>query len=179
MRPLVLIAAALAAGPMISAPLFAQGAMRPVEATQMQPLEWLVGRWTGQGSFMTGPGQSHQADVKETASRHAGGHALMLEGLGTADGKVVHDAFAVIWYDAEKGTHRLRAFRANGHVLETELTASDGRIVWGFQQPEGGHIRFTIDRTDDGRWHEVGEYSGDGAAWHRFMEMTLTRERGS
>lgn len=179
MRSMVLLAAALTAGPLTATPLAAQAAARAVEPTKMQPLEWLVGRWIGTGSMMAGPGESHEAVVKESATRHAGGHVLMLEGLGTADGAVVHDAFAVIWYDPEKSTHRMRGFRANGHVLETDVTVTDKRIVWGFQQPRGGHVRFTITLTADGKWHEIGEYSGDGATWQQFMQMTLSRDAGS
>lgn len=178
MRSMVLLAAALTAAPLMTTRLTAQAAARAVEPTKMQSLEWLVGRWTGAGSMMTGPGTSREAVVKETATRHAGGHVLMLEGLGTADGEVVHDAFAVIWYDPEKATHRMRAFRANGHVLETDVAVTDTRIVWGFQQPRGGHVRFTISRTDEGKWHEIGEYSGDGATWQQFMQMTLSRDAG-
>ena len=179
MRPLVLLTAALVAGAPFQAPLTAQAATRAVEPVSMKPLEWLVGRWTGTGSMMAGPGARTEAAVKETATRHAGGHVLMLEGLGTADGKVVHDAFAVIWYDAEKGTHRMRGFRANGHVLETDVAVTDRRIVWGFPGPRGGNIRFTVTHTDAGQWHEVGEFSGDGSTWQQFMEMTLAREPGS
>jgi hypothetical protein len=29
--------------------------------------------------------------------------------------------------------------------------------------------------TEKGEWHEVGEYSLDGKAWTKFIEMTLTR----
>ena len=179
MRPLVLLTAALAIGTMTTTPLQAQAVMRTVEPTKMQPLDWLVGRWTGTGSLTTGPGARAEATVKETATRHAGGHVLMLEGLGTADGQVVHDAFGVIWYDAEKGTHRMRGFRANGHAVETDIAVADRSIVWGFPGPRGGNIRFTVTHTDAGQWHEVGEFSDDGNTWHRFMEMTLSREPGS
>ena len=180
MRPMVLLTAALVAGSPTARPLAAQAVTAAVEPAGMKPLDWLVGRWTGTGSMVTGPGARKEAAARETATRHAGGHVLMLEGLGTAaNGDVVHDAFAVLWYDAEKGTHRMRGFRANGHALETDVTVTDRQITWGFQDPRGARIRFTVTHTESDQWHEVGEYSADGAAWHPFMEMTLSREPGS
>ncbi len=178
MRSLVLLAAALAAGPTVTTPLAAQVA-HAVEAAAMKPLQWLVGRWSGTGTMMTGPAERTEATAHETASTHAGGHVLMLEGLGTAESKVVHSAFAVIWYDAGAKTHRLRAFRFNGDRVDSDLAVTEKQLVWGFKDPRGANIRFTISHTDDGKWHEIGEYSADGATWHQFFDMTLARESGS
>ena len=160
-------------------------APKPPEPVAMKPLAWIVGEWTGTGSMMTGPGTMSDASVHETATLHAGGHVLVLEGLGKAKvpgqagETVVHNAFATIWYDADAKAYRMRAFRATGHAVDAGITVADKRIVWGFRDPRAGQIRFTVNLTDDGKWHEVGENSQDGTTWNRFFEMTLSRKAGS
>lgn len=173
MRSFALVLAA-AAGAL---PLAAQAS---APATAMQQLDWLVGEWTGMGTMATGPSQQHEGSIVERATRHAGGHAITLEGLGKAahasgDSIVVHNAFAVLWFDAEAKAFRMKAFRATGHTVDPEIAVSEGKIVWGFTDPRAGRIRFTVTHLPDGRWHEIGEMSRDGTTWMKFFEMNLTR----
>jgi hypothetical protein len=49
-------------------------------------------------------------------------------------------------------------------------------VVWAFDVPGAGRIRYTIRLDEQGRWHEVGDRSVDGQQWHRFFEMRLSRE---
>lgn len=172
MRSFALVAAALAG----AHPLAAQA---PVTPTAMRELDWLVGEWRGTGRMMVGRNEFRNASITERATRHAGGHAMTLEGLGKAliarDSVTVHNAFALIWHDAEAGRFRIRTFRATGHTVDADIEVTDGRIVWGFDDPRAGRVRFTVSRTDDGRWHEIGETSRDGTNWMQFMEMTLSR----
>lgn len=42
--------------------------------------------------------------------------------------------------------------------------------------PRGGTIRYTMDLTDAGEWHEIGERSSDGTKWEKFFEMTLRKK---
>ena len=39
-----------------------------------------------------------------------------------------------------------------------------------------GKVRYTITRTAEGAWFEIGEYSRDGQQWAKFFEMTLTKK---
>lgn len=42
-----------------------------------------------------------------------------------------------------------------------------------------GRVRYTITRTPDGAWREIGEASRDGGeSWHQFFEMELARAGG-
>ncbi|HEU4829788.1 MAG TPA: hypothetical protein VFT04_11400 [Gemmatimonadales bacterium] len=173
MRSFVLAFAA-AAGAL---PLAAQVA---APAGGMRQLDWLIGEWNGTGTMSMGTGRQHEGSIVERATRHAGGHAITLEGLGKAaqaagDSIVVHDAFALIWYDAGANAFRMKTFRATGHTVEPEIAVSAGKIVWGFTDPRAGRIRFTVTHLPDDRWHEVGEASRDGTTWMKFFEMNLTR----
>jgi len=163
---------------LLAAPAAAQAPAGTAEG--MQRLAFLHGTWRGEGVTTMGPGQGRAA-VLEVAQPKLGGSVLLLEGLGwegtqgAADYKVVHNALGVLSYDAAKGAYALRAYR-DGTFVDADITVGDGEIVWGFAPPNGGRIRYTIRLDEQGRWHEVGDYSRDGATWHRFFEMRLTRE---
>ncbi len=52
---------------------------------------------------------------------------------------------------------------------------SENTLVWGFENPRAGTIRFTIKLNEKGQWFEIGEISRDGKAWQKFFKMTLSR----
>lgn len=88
----------------------------------------------------------------------------------------VHDAFATIWWDADADRYRMRAHLANGQAVDAEPVVSADTLVWGFRHPHAGQIRYTITRTADGDWHEIGERSSDGRTnWMRIIKMRLTK----
>ncbi|HEX2079089.1 MAG TPA: hypothetical protein VHG08_15300 [Longimicrobium sp.] len=150
-------------------------------AEQMRRLAFLHGTWRGEGVTMMGPGQQERASVLETAQPKLDGTVLLVEGLGwqgtegAADYHVVHQALGVMSYDARRGGWAMRAYRGGGWV-DADVTVGDGELVWAFDQPGAGRIRYTIRLDEQGRWHEVGDMSPDGQRWHRFFEMRLTRE---
>jgi hypothetical protein len=150
-------------------------------AEAMRRLAFLHGTWRGEGVTTMGPGQQERAAVLETAQPRLDGTVLLVEGLGwkgtqgAADYRVVHQALGVVSYDARRGGWAMRAYRGGGWV-DAEVTVGDGELVWAFDQPGAGRIRYTIRLDEQGRWHEVGERSPDGRRWHRFFEMRLSRE---
>src|SRR5262245_56016062 len=102
---------------LISAPALAQSHDARIPA-EMRKLDFMVGEWQGEGWVEFGSGQRRTSKVKEVAQSKAGGQALMLEGLGKAklaskdEEIVVHDAFAIIWYDSQAKRFKMQAFRA-------------------------------------------------------------------
>ncbi|HEU0014840.1 MAG TPA: hypothetical protein VFQ45_14230 [Longimicrobium sp.] len=167
---------------LIAAPAAAQDGTAGA-AAGMQRVAFLHGTWRGEG-VTTMRGETSRASVLELAQPKLGGAVLVLEGLGwegtqgAADYKVVHNAFGVLSYDAAKGQYALRAYR-DGTFVDADITVGDGEIVWGFTPPGStGRVRYTIRLDEQGRWHEVGDYSPDGSTWHRFFEMRLTRQAG-
>jgi hypothetical protein len=154
-------------------------AQQPTVAAEMQRLAFLEGQWEGTGWMVMGPGGRKEFSIRESARWGAGGNVMVLDGLGVeklADGseRPVHQAFAVISWDPAASVFRLRAYRAGGGEVEDAPVVSDNGLVWGFREPRGGHIRFTVRFADD-TWHEVGEYSQDGATWQSFLDMRLKR----
>lgn len=151
----------------------------------MKKLDFLAGKWTGDATVTLGR-KGTQVAVKQTehVEYRLGGTVLLIEGKGTGkrsgqDKEVtLFNALAVISYDAPSSKYSIKAYRAEGMSVDATLTLADGGkgFVWGFKPPQqGGEIRYTMTLTDKGEWREVGEYSPDGKAWTKFIEMTLTR----
>lgn len=161
----------------LGAPVTAQ---QPAAAPEMRRLAFLEGVWEGTGWMVMGPSGRKEFSIRESARWGAGGNVMVLDGLGVeklGDGseRPVHQAFAVISWDPAASVFRLRAYRAGGGEVEDTPAVSENGLVWGFREPRGGHIRFTVRFTDD-TWHEVGEYSPDGATWQSFLDMRLERK---
>jgi hypothetical protein len=151
-------------------------------ADEMGKLDWLVGEWKGEASARTGPGKPQSIVQTEKVTPRAGGKVLLVEGLGRTKlpdgtaGDVVHDAIALISWDAEKKTYRFIGHVAQQESVDTTLDMTGpNTLVWGMATPQGGKVRFTIRLTEKGEWNEVGEFSPDGTKWMKFLDMTLTK----
>jgi hypothetical protein len=157
----------------VTQPLAAQAGAHP-----MDRLAHMVGRWEGDWT-LAGPGQTQTGRIVETVEAKQGGRVLVVEGLGREGGggpddRVIHDALGFITWDADTGRYAMRAFR-EGVPVDAVLEVEGDAVVWGFDDPRAGRIRFTAHITAD-TWHELGELSRDnGATWMRFMEMSLRR----
>jgi len=183
-RSLVPVLLACAAAFVIPNHADAQAMVRPDSAVlaAMRRLDWLVGDWRGEAWVQMGPqGGRATSRVTESAKWRLEGAGLLIEGHGTArlqEGGpevTVHDALAVVTYDRESGRYRFTAFRGDGKPVDATAEVGERRLVWGFADPRGVTVRFTLQLTPEGRWNEVGEASRDGQTWFKFMEMNLER----
>jgi hypothetical protein len=148
----------------------------------MKKLDYLTGKWKGDATVTQGPKGKMAIKQTEDVEYRLGGTVLLVEGKGTGQlpGQdkegLVFNALAVISYDAEAKRYAIKAYRAEGQSVDAILTLTDKGFAWGFQEPKRGtQVRYVMTLTDKGEWHEVGEYSPDGKAWTKFIEMTLTR----
>jgi hypothetical protein len=152
-------------------------AQAPVTApADMAKLNFLIGEWRGEG-WMVGQAGRQTFTQGERVLRLSDGHVIVVEGLGkNAAGVTIHQAFAVISYDAATAKFAMRTFRAaDGTWRDNALAVSERGFVWGFPTPQG-QVRFTMNLTDAGQWHEIGEFSMDGATWRQFLDFTLTKQ---
>lgn len=162
---------------------FAVEAQTPgaAQRAEMKKLDFLLGRWQGEGWIVLGRGERRAFKQTETVQSKLHGLLMIIDGLGkgkvpgSQEEVVVHNAFAIASYDTEKKAFRWHAYRADGFVLDVDAAVSENSLVWGFRSPQGGDIRFTIRLTEKDQWHEVGEFSRDGKSWNKFFEMTLQR----
>lgn len=156
-------------------------ALPPVPA-EMEALGWLVGEWEGSGWIEEG-GRRGEFRGTERVERRMGGRVLVVEGSFTANmgpelGEVpVHQALGVISWDARAGHHVFRTYTARGGQGEAhEAEVADGRVVWGYDDPRMGRVRYTLTRTAEGAWREEGHASSDGGeTWRSFFAMELRR----
>lgn len=163
-------------------PAFAQmpsPEVRNAKLEAMQKLDFLVGDWEGKGWFAGPRGRSEVWGTESVRSRLEG-LVIVVEGHfmgnvpGSEEAVPVHHAFGVLSYDQEGGHYRVSTHLANG--LGGDFTATmpdDHTIIWG----DPNRVRYTMDFSKEGQWHEIGEYTPDGGTtWTQFMEMTLHRQ---
>jgi len=154
----------------------------PAEAkAAMEPLAWMAGRWSGEGTHQSpaGPRVVLQSEEVRTALE---GALLVVEGTGRepgpdgAPGAVVFRAFGVL-SSGDAGEYRFAAWQGGRFVDAWAKLDDDGSMTWGFDTPDGGSVRYTIRRPEPDVWHETGAFrAAAGGEWRPFFEMTLHRE---
>ena len=149
---------------------------------EMKKLDYLAGKWKGTAKITQGPKGEVTVTQTEDVQYRLDGVVMLVEGVGRGklpgkdeDG-VVFNALGVISYDAAAKKHKIKAYRAEGQSVDADITLTEKGFVWGFKEPTRGvEVKYTLTITPKGEWHEVGEYTLDGKAWTKFIEMTLTR----
>jgi hypothetical protein len=158
-----------------------QNAGHAPDKTKMAIFRFWEGKWKGEGTMQQGPGPAKKSTIEETIEMKLDGMILTVEGIGTmADGadqgKVVHHAFAVLFYDQVTQKYKFRSHLVDGRSTDAWFDVTgDNTYQWGFDVPSG-KIRYTIiiDAASK-KWNEVGEFSADGNSWNKFFEMNLTK----
>jgi hypothetical protein len=139
----------------------------------MKEFAFITGEWEGEGWIIVN-GQKHTTSINEKIIYKAGNTVLTLEGLGKdASGKVTHNAYGFMYYDAKSKEYRMRSFLAQGVGGEFKATAKNGVIVWTI--PSERTIRYTIKLDADGNWNEIGEVDLGNGKWFQFMETKLKK----
>jgi hypothetical protein len=116
----------------------------------------------------------------ETITPDLGGAILVIRGRGYAkkedgsEGALVHDALGVISWDPDKKDYRFDPWAKGGRHADTTFVMGDRTFTWSIAVP-GGTIRYVMHLTEDGKWHEAGEFLREGAPAIKTFEMTLTK----
>ena len=143
-------------------------------------LDMMVGHWKGRGWWEFTPGNRREFDSEEHVHKRAGGTAFELLGLHTMDrgGQpvVVHDAFAMLWYDERAKRYLMKSAIQTGMIHEFEITLTPTGYTWSHPGFDGkGTVRY-VATIGPASWKEVGESSADGREWKQVFEMSLTRQ---
>ena len=154
-----------------------------LQVEEMKKVQWLAGKWEGEGWMMFGPEEKHTFSQTETVTSKLNGLLLTIEGLGSVEmteqgeSKIIHNAFAVLSFDTENQKFKMRAHKIDGAYTEADAIVDDnGDFIWGFNHPYAGELRFTIRQNDKGQWYEIGEVSSDnGKSWFQNFEMLLNK----
>lgn len=143
----------------------------------MGKLAFLVGRWAGEARLLQRPGEPLVLAQTEEARYKLDGLILEIEGIGRTkpDNKPVLQALAIISFDDETGTYRMRAFN-DGRFLETDVKLlENGRsLTWGFAL---GQIRTNsvLRINERGEWTELAEITIDSQPARQLLELTVKR----
>lgn len=148
---------------------------------KMKSLQFLAGDWEGDGWISFGPDQVHQFNQTEKVQYKLEGAILMIEGKGIdknstpENQRIIHMAFAILNYDQHKQTYLIRAYKANGQYVDSDVKVGENSLVWGFEISQG-KVKYIIKINEKGQWHEVGQFSRDGENWVKNFEMTLNKK---
>lgn len=143
---------------------------------RMAPLGPLVGEWRGSGWMLLPDGKREQFESLERVTLRLGGHALLVEGRHHAVGdpsRIVHDAMAMVVWDARSKALRFRTALASGMGGDFPMQVSPGRFAWQMDTPQG-QISYVAEFTSN-RWTERGVHKLANGKEMPFFEMSLTR----
>jgi hypothetical protein len=158
--------------------------IQPIEVFKKQSvkdLHFLIGRWKGEGWRLVPGGQKNYIMQTEVVDSKQNGDVLIIEGVGIdreslrIKPKVVHNAFAIVYFNSEIQKVQIMAFNRGRRIVTEPDILDDGSFQWGFIIPDVGQVRYHIQLTDQGEWHEIGEFSRDGQQWMQNFEMTLIK----
>jgi hypothetical protein len=160
---------------LITLSLVASGQPQPPNLTMqreaMKKLEFLVGKWAGEGTVMRGSGPMKLQQTEDVQFK-LDGLVLLVEGTGRNDqGQVVFRALATASYDDQVRVYRWRA-HSEGRYMETELKVTPGGFSWGY---DAGPVKVanTMNLTPKGEWHEITEITSGSNPPRKTLDMTL------
>jgi len=141
----------------------------------LKELDFMAGKWAGSGWMFIQGGKRVTFEQTEDIQWKAGKAALAIEGKGHSEGKVIHDAFAVITYDPQRKAYDFNSVLASGMGGKFAARISaENTFEWTMEVP-GRTITYIITLNDKGQWYEKGMVKmGEGQAF-QFFEMTLEK----
>ena len=151
--------------------IFAQGGETDeISKREISKLAFIVGDWEGEGWMMAQNGIQHSFVQFEKIIFKLDSTAILIEGLGMDDEKVIHNALAIITYNKEEKNFNFTSFLANGMGGKFKGELIGEKFYW---YPRD-NMRYIIYLNEDGQWFETGEMK-NGEDWFQFFEMTLDK----
>ena len=170
-----LAAVSLLAAPLLTTVIMSQSAraqtpLRDMAAQRaaMEKLTLMHGTWLGQGERYLPSGERYAFTQTLRIQPEASGLITTIAGQSLHHGDPAEKqpgsgSFAVVMYDETSGTYRFHSFGFGQRVEAMAEFVSDNVFRWTVAAGPA-MLRFTIDRTEDGVWNELGERSADGGA---------------
>lgn len=153
-----------------------QPTMSEAHKEALSKLDFMAGEWAGSGWMFTQGGTRETFEQTEDIQWKLDGAVLMVEGKGKNDGKVIHDALAIISFDPRKEEYVFRSYLANGRSGDYKAKVlEENTLEWTIEAP-GRTITYIITINEKGQWYEKGMMKmGEGKAF-QFFEMTLDKK---
>ncbi len=137
----------------------------------IQKLDFLAGKWSGNGWMYGQDRNRYEFEQIEDIQFKLDSTTLLIEGLGRSDGKIIHNAMAIVSYNRENSDYGFNSYLANGRKGEFKAELIDDKFYWYPME----NMRYIIEINPQGQWFEIGEFN-QGDQWFKFFEMTLTKE---
>jgi len=134
-------------------------------------LSFIVGQWQGSGWTYSQDRSRHTFDQSESISFKLDSTAILIEGVGTNTGKVIHNALAVITWNSEQNNYSFNSYMASGRKGQFRGELVGNQFHWYIND----NLRYIIFINDKGQWYEKGEMN-QGGNWFQFFEMTLDKK---
>ena len=138
--------------------------------SKISELAFMVGNWKGTG-WMMGQGGKSEFEQTEKIQFKLDSTAILIEGMGKANGKIVHNALAILTYNKTDNNYSFRSYLQNGQNAEFKAELIDKKLYWYPNE----NVRYIIWLDEKGQWYEKGEYQREDK-WFQFFEMTLDKE---
>lgn len=138
--------------------------------SKMKELNFMVGQWKGTGWMLGKSGKSEFMQT-ENIQFKLDSTAILIEGKGMSNGKVIHHALAILTYDKSKEQYSFRSYLPSGMNAEFKAEIIDNKLYWY----PNDNVRYIVWLNEHNQWYETGEYKR-GQGWNQFFEMTLDRE---
>lgn len=133
-------------------------------------LEFIVGNWAGTGWTMGRHKQKHTFSQTERISFKLDSTAILIEGLGKHNEKIIHNAMAVVTYNKIDKNYNFQSYLSTGTGGNFSAELKDRKFYWYPNE----NMRYIIYLNDKGQWYEIGEIKRENE-WFQFFEMTLDK----
>jgi hypothetical protein len=136
---------------------------------KISKLSFIVGNWEGAGWMFSQSGKNEFTQTEKIEFK-LDSTAILIEGLGKSNGKIIHNALAIITYNKEDDNYTFRSYLQDGRKGKFKAELIADKFYWYPNE----NVRYIIWLNEKEQWYEKGEYKR-GDQWFQFFEMTLDR----
>ena len=141
-----------------------------ISKSKITELGFIVGNWKGKG-WMVGQGGKSEFEQTEKIQFKLDSTAILIEGIGKTNGKIVHNALAILTYNKKDQNYSFISYLQNGQNAVFKAEFIDNKLYWYPSE----NVRYIIWLNENGQWYEKGEFKRE-ENWNQFFETTLDRE---
>lgn len=142
-----------------------------ISKKEVSKLAFIAGEWKGKGWMMGQDRQKHPFDQTESIRYKLDSTAILIEGLGMDNGKVIHNAMAIVTYNKTDNNYTFHSYLANGREGKYKAELIGDKLYWYPMD----NMRYIISINNKGQWYETGEMKR-GEQWFQFFEMALDKK---
>jgi len=139
---------------------------------QMAPLDMMKGVWKGEAKGYGPGGAPYDITQTERVGAMNGGDLLLIEGRGYDGATLKFNAFGVVSWNPQTQGYEFRAYNS-GFAVTAPMKVDGATAVWEMPAGPNATVRFTIDFSTAGVWHETGQYIAAGQPPRPILDMTL------